>query len=332
MASVGQFSHPFSKQCKSFLRVIMASRVIKDLYRERLRDTMERLKVPLEQPYLEEVSSFLNLIFGNSAESEGYWQNTVKTSLLSKFGAIGFTEAELAQTTLFKKIILKETVGSKTSAILLLFTKVKELTGFKLIKDLQNDIKKNDHDIFVLKDPFEELSIKDLGERIKHTNIVSQAQGFYYLLKGLGLKSVPEAALPLFRRSCATFEHLLAYDPSNSFGLRHFAEALSQIAFGNGASSAHNINDPHLVKALSLFHQSTEIDPNDKIAYLLWGKTLTIMGNLDSAEDMFLKSLEIDPNYASTLERYAQLLNRKDLRDQAALCRKRMKLILTGGH
>ena len=120
----------------------MVSRVIKDLYRKRLRDKIELLKVPLEQPYIQVVANFLNLIFGNSKESDLYWQTTVKLEMMSKYGTVGFSKAELSDETIFKKLILKEKIASSPdfTASYLLFLHLKELTGFKLEKFIQKQI------------------------------------------------------------------------------------------------------------------------------------------------------------------------------------------------
>jgi hypothetical protein len=44
--------HPFADSCLAFLRIEMAARVIKDIYRRHLRETMQTLKVPMQEPYV----------------------------------------------------------------------------------------------------------------------------------------------------------------------------------------------------------------------------------------------------------------------------------------
>jgi len=178
-----------------------------------------------------------------------------------------------------------------------------------------------------MQEPFEELRILDMGERIKHMNVVSEAEGIYYLLKGLSLQVFANRALPLLEKSVSIFEELLTYDPNNSFSLRHCAEALSLIGFLK-TKDINTHNDPNFIKAIDLFEKATTACPTDKIAFLLWAKSLYKLANYEEAEDLFLKSLEIDPNYPVSLENYARLLNRKKLDSEAKLVLERLQSVL----
>ena len=170
-------------------------------------------------------------------------------------------------------------------------------------------------------------------------NIVSQAEGIFYLLKGLSLQAVGNAAIPLLLKALDIFEDLLNYDPNNSFALRHcgevscisfflfFCKVLALLSLITSKSNASE--DPRMAKGLSLMARATEVNPLDHIAFLLRAKYLNKIGRWHQSEDLYLKSLEINPNYPSSLEHYARLLGQKNLKESADLFRHRLNQVLS---
>lgn len=58
-----------SSKCVSLIRLEIIARVIKLIYRRKLRETMQVLRVPLQQPYVIAICKQFNLVFGNSKKS-----------------------------------------------------------------------------------------------------------------------------------------------------------------------------------------------------------------------------------------------------------------------
>eukprot|EP00005_Dracoamoeba_jomungandri_P001158 CAMPEP_0174259450 /NCGR_PEP_ID=MMETSP0439-20130205/8271_1 /TAXON_ID=0 /ORGANISM="Stereomyxa ramosa, Strain Chinc5" /LENGTH=540 /DNA_ID=CAMNT_0015343339 /DNA_START=1049 /DNA_END=2668 /DNA_ORIENTATION=- len=50
-----------------------------------LRNAMENIRLPTEEPYIKVMIDYLNLVFGNSQRSKDYWNNELKASILKTF-------------------------------------------------------------------------------------------------------------------------------------------------------------------------------------------------------------------------------------------------------
>ncbi len=51
----------------------MVSRVAKDTIQSRLRGTIERVKIPAEKPYKQELADYFNNLLGRGEEAKKYW-------------------------------------------------------------------------------------------------------------------------------------------------------------------------------------------------------------------------------------------------------------------
>jgi hypothetical protein len=186
---------PFSSECRWLLLVEMASRVLKQLYRQELRERMRALRIPLEQPYIQALTGFLNKTFANSKQGDYFWREVMKGQLVSKFGSIVFSEEEDQD---LKVIILKRenelqeefpslssssSVGRSLNSKYLVFRRFQKMTRFELSKDVKKRLKNKPQSVFIHSKPFDTHDIRDLGDRIKHTNIISVAEGMYLIGK-----------------------------------------------------------------------------------------------------------------------------------------------------
>jgi hypothetical protein len=63
----------------------IVARVLKNNIRLRLRERMKKLKKPLEEPYRRLVINYMNLVFGNSENSEKYWNLCIKDDIQRNF-------------------------------------------------------------------------------------------------------------------------------------------------------------------------------------------------------------------------------------------------------
>eukprot|EP01102_Stenamoeba_stenopodia_P009610 TRINITY_DN2847_c0_g2_i1.p1 TRINITY_DN2847_c0_g2~~TRINITY_DN2847_c0_g2_i1.p1 ORF type:complete len:696 (+),score=133.49 TRINITY_DN2847_c0_g2_i1:124-2088(+) len=344
-------SVPYAEECRWLVIAEMASRALKRIYRQKLRSKMKELQVPVEQPYLQVLTSFLNLAFGNSKSSDVFWETSVQDALVFKFGSFSYfnqNETPSLKSFLFKKSIdvsLNITSSSSSSssaaafrkvtfdAKLFVFRRFQRMTGFKLRKGVWVNLCENPTSVFLNSQPFDQFHIKDLGDRIKHLNIVSLAEGIYMLKQAKQRSISPEAALPLCDKSLSIFEELLQHNPHNSLAIVHYAFALRFAATmeimeqhmklegkdseRNTSLLVHNkylfhVNLPHnskLSKSLQMLQKALKLNENDKLALVHYAKTLQVLGQIDEAEHHYLRSLEVDPNYISSLKAYADFLS-----------------------
>jgi hypothetical protein len=77
------FVEASSGSCRMLLLIEMVSRAVKVLCRKRLRELMESLTYPLEQPYIEATVQLLNAVF---AGDESVWQTHILPHIADYFG------------------------------------------------------------------------------------------------------------------------------------------------------------------------------------------------------------------------------------------------------
>lgn len=66
---VNKLSNPLSPHLVALIRLEIFARIVKLIYRQKLRETMKKLKVPVLQPYVIEICQYFNTVFGNSKDS-----------------------------------------------------------------------------------------------------------------------------------------------------------------------------------------------------------------------------------------------------------------------
>lgn len=65
-------------------------------------------------------------------------------------------------------------------------------------------------------DPFDDTDLETIGEHVKHMNIISHAQGYFYHVKGLlSRKDDPELAHKFYEIAIEKFSDALNSDPNN---------------------------------------------------------------------------------------------------------------------
>jgi hypothetical protein len=77
--------HIEEQEFRLIILIEILARVIKNNLRLKLRLKMQSLKRPLEEPYRRLVIKYLNLIFGDSAASEAYWNDHLKLDMKRNF-------------------------------------------------------------------------------------------------------------------------------------------------------------------------------------------------------------------------------------------------------
>lgn len=79
-----------AKLCRHLLLLEMVARVIKAETNRKFRELTQSLKdsgttLALEEPYRRVAIDYLNLVFGNTEESDALWNGTLKANLMKKF-------------------------------------------------------------------------------------------------------------------------------------------------------------------------------------------------------------------------------------------------------
>tara|TARA_R110002050_G_scaffold75423_3_gene161696 strand:- start:157 stop:963 length:807 start_codon:yes stop_codon:yes gene_type:complete len=210
--------------------------------RARLREKMRELKVPLEVPYRRVVCDYLNLVFGNGDASKQYWKEDVTRLLRSHFN---FTDKSFEIFTLFIKdqvqegLILQDLDGEGgtaefSAAIVLnifhkrkmpenifngrwlLFDRLRKLTGLLVsehaISRFYGDAQWNPNAAL------EQLDLLEIGERVKHTNVVAYAEGSFYQYKAIEIQQA-NFKMDMLWQAIESFEEALSSNPNDPNGL-----------------------------------------------------------------------------------------------------------------
>lgn len=310
---------------RALLLVEAIARVIKNKLRGLLRRKMKNVRQPLEAPYRQLVVRFLNLVFGKSRESVEFWKIVIKKQLASKFNIDGQTTSE--------GFPLKKFLGlmatNELSPLLMLFGRLVSLTGIKLTP--QASTKVNDPTKFarITKEryPFDDTDLDEIGYRVKHMNIISEALGSYYYYKGLrqSLEGSTECDSPveLLRTALDKYEEALMSNPTNVGLLKNSALCCTRIVelVASGGCHLEDIQfDPSaadIQKADQYYIRAVASDPDDGETLYSYAKFLWKCGRFERAEEYFLQSLETNPNFVWCLRDYGVLLSEQGLEELA---------------
>jgi len=66
------------QEFRKLMLLEIVARCIKNNLRWKLREKMKQIALPLEEPYRRLVIDYLNLVFGNTKNSDEYWDKWVK--------------------------------------------------------------------------------------------------------------------------------------------------------------------------------------------------------------------------------------------------------------
>ncbi len=155
---------------RTIVLIDILARCIKNNLRLKLRLRMKILKKPLEEPYRRLVIKYMNLCFGNSAASNTYWNDSLKSDIKRNF-ILALTKEEEATEYSLKRS------GPDTNFLRLLLGRLEKMMGIRFA----SRIKTNPH-IFLSDQPFNETDLETLPLRVKHMNIVNTAEGTRYIM------------------------------------------------------------------------------------------------------------------------------------------------------
>ena len=171
------------------LLIKMLARCIKNKIRQMLRDEMRRVKYMGERPYIEAVVKSLNIIFGDSAASEEYWQGTLKPLLEEQFLS-ALTPEEQTMSSLksyirefpcYNYYIVDVKTGRqqpdtiKSNGLCLLFSEVVDLLGLTFNQSYKQFA--TNADLFGYEQPFDVMDVVTINEKIKTIHVLAHSQG-----------------------------------------------------------------------------------------------------------------------------------------------------------
>lgn len=157
---------------------------------------MEQIKIPSQEPYKQDITDYLNLLFGKTEESKVYWREGIKVEITASFGENSLFPEETSKgiylfTHLSQEYPLNQ--GFETENLLSLLHRVQHLAGVKIstryvsppiyitCSALQQFSKANDA-CFVYPD------ITKISAKVKDMNITAHAEGMSLYMESMQRK------------------------------------------------------------------------------------------------------------------------------------------------
>lgn len=156
-------------------------------------------------------------------------------------------------------------------------------------------------------------------------NIIAEALGSYYYYKGLrqSLEGSTDYPVDLLRTALDKYEEALGSNPTNVGLLKNAALCCTRIVelIASGGCHLEDVQfDPSagdIQKAEQYYIRAVAADPDDAETLYSYAKFLWKCGRFERAEEYFLQSLETNPCFVWCLRDYGVLLSEKGLEDLA---------------
>ncbi len=186
-----------------------------------LREIAKQQSTVVEEPLRAASAKFFNLVIGNSAKSEGYWKETVKTGVLSKFKT-GLTEEERAP-----GFDLRQANGFNLRTLML---RVQELSGVRLSKEANMELSRRSQDVRLAS-----IDIAKFKELVKDMSLVAHAQAVASAQKAVKYQN-SSSKDRYFQTANDRFERALESSPNNVRTLNAFGDSLVNQALSSSSN------------------------------------------------------------------------------------------------
>eukprot|EP01111_Echinosteliopsis_oligospora_P013829 TRINITY_DN5061_c0_g1_i1.p1 TRINITY_DN5061_c0_g1~~TRINITY_DN5061_c0_g1_i1.p1 ORF type:complete len:804 (-),score=206.00 TRINITY_DN5061_c0_g1_i1:162-2573(-) len=264
----------------------MIARVVKNQMNTIMRSQVKShgQSIPGDQMLKQVAAQFLNLVFGVSKAASNFWNTTMKLKL-SEYFPKSLTDEEVRDPHFGDALLKSEYVS-------MLFLHSINLCGLRLRFSAIEQFKVKEN--FAFAEPIDESDIEEIKERVQSMSVAAFAEGFSMQTKATFSTNENEAKR-LYRLSLEKFKKALEMEPAN-------IQALTQI-FQNMIATDH----PKVAE--SIYHSVVYGHLFDSEFLWRYANFLVNKGDVDKrAEDHYLLSLDLDPNYANCLCDYAKFL------------------------
>jgi tetratricopeptide (TPR) repeat protein len=234
-----------------------------------------------------------------------------------------------------RSLCMADFAHDNPSGRFLLFSRLEQLTGFRFSDAARKKMAAGDVDDAV---PLDILDIEEIGEKVKHMNIVARAQALFYLYRGL-TASDRQDAIELVKRAKRHYWDALSADPNNADTLHQYAQALSKWLDLQRAPDQRyfDTRHPSVIQTDRYFLRAIDSNPSDPGFLVSYAMFLAKCGRRERAEDFFLRALEADRSYVKGLYEYGMFLIECDQPDdgeqflQMSISAQRRELLRNAG-
>jgi hypothetical protein len=309
-------SHLSQEHWRSYLLLEIIARTLKNEFREQCRARMKEIQYISDSPFRRIAIEFINLVFHNSAESQNYWNSTLKSLINSKFQS-GLSSAELNPKFDLKGKVVAQAIN-KQNLLETIFFRFIYLAGIVLQEGInnvdsgmnqglsraqtqpwnkvasgQNSAQPSQFTFYEHK--MEDLHLHDCIERVKQVNIISYAEGSALLCK-CTVNRTSDFNDYLSSLAVAKFREALRYSLDDYLSLCNFS-MLHSIVFSDYAQGKL-----FLLRALhsNPYHQRSW--------YYLALNYHYHENKPRVAQYCYERALQLNPRHANSLKDYGNLL------------------------
>jgi hypothetical protein len=195
----------------------------------------------------------------------------------------------------------------------IVFNRVKAMLGLQFTHDR--------HYSWDMETPFNDTDLKNVGYKVKHMNIISHVQGFFWQINGLMARSstVTGLAQDYYKAAIDKYEEALDLNPENKDILRNLALTwLLLIEEDRKPGQPFPVDDRRVQKVHEYIMRAISAPPKyDSLSLFRYANLLSRLNKKEEAEDYYLQSLEADPNNTGCLHEYGDFLTSEGLDDDA---------------
>jgi len=289
-------SDPMSTMARALLLCEIIARTIKNEINSLLRDTMMKIRLPMEASYRKAVVQYLNhvLVLTNNS----YWRDTLQP-LIKKYYRV---EAPYTDSSFDILKFLDESKGFKGfKGLNHLVERIGELACLKLSSIAVTKIEK--------RETLELWDIEGFREKVKHMNIIADTTGKIQMLLGLQRQEQGEFASSIFyfQQAAEEYESALRSHPTNPSLLEHMAlvfvckiicaqivktgeEKGVVLRYGDWPKVSLPPDDNEVQTADSFFLRAMDVATENYGLKYLYGSFLALCGRFDRAEDYYIRS------------------------------------------
>ncbi len=131
------------------------------------------MRLPLEEPYRKLVVDYLNLLFGESDQSDVYWNTVIRKNVMANFyDALSRDERSEG---FFLKPTLTYFSGEDVDGKYLLFMRIAAMSGLEMSLALLKDLQEKPNAWAPRgNEPFDDVDLISISTRTKHMGIINQ--------------------------------------------------------------------------------------------------------------------------------------------------------------
>ncbi|EGC40299.1 hypothetical protein DICPUDRAFT_146844 [Dictyostelium purpureum] len=221
----------------------------------------------------------------------------------------------------------------------LLFIRFRDMTHLKFRKKTIEKVADTTGNLWNPYQPFDTSDLKKIGVRVKHTDLVTNAEGTFFYAKAMTERSIG-TAIHLLHKARKFFELALISNPNNKETLQLCAQAWCKIlefsaSQGKNMSNVRfSMSDRVVINTDRYFLRAIDADTKGPLILFFYANFLVRCERYEKAEDYFLRSLEADSNNYRCLTAYANFLIERGFPNESSLFlerAKQCKAILVGG-